>query len=339
MPQSVLLTGVTGFIAKRIALDLLNAGHTVRGTLRSRDRADEVRDAVGPLLDDPASLDRLSFVELDLTKDDGWRDAMTDTDALVHTASPFPMTQPKNEEDIIRPAVDGTERALRGAIDAGVSRIVMTSSVVAIEATDKPDGTPYDEDDWTDPDHPRATAYYKSKTLAERAAWDIVERTPGIGLTTINPALVLGTPLDRHYGTSLGVISRLVMAKDPAVPNIGFGIVDVEDVSRMHIAALERPETAGRRFIASAGSATMPEIAAFLDTEYPDRKIPTRKAPALLLRALSLFDPSIRTILPALGTMPKFDNSRAQRELDIRFTEWRTAVRRAADAIIRYEGE
>ncbi|MEL6798654.1 MAG: NAD-dependent epimerase/dehydratase family protein [Pseudomonadota bacterium] len=202
MPQTVLLTGVTGFIAKRIALDLLNAGHTVRGSLRSAARADEVRDALRPHLTDPTALNRLSFVELDLNSDTGWDAALQGTDALMHTASPFPMAQPKDENDIIRPAVDGTLRALRAAQKAGVTRVILTSSVVAIEATDV--GTrPYTPDDWSDPTHPKSNAYYKSKTLAERAAWDFVANHPEMQLTTVNPALVLGTPMDANYGTSL----------------------------------------------------------------------------------------------------------------------------------------
>lgn len=338
MPQTVLLTGVTGFIAKRIALDLLNAGHSVTGSLRSTNRADEVRDALRPRLDDPAALDRLDFVELDLTRDDGWEAALQGKDALIHTASPFPLAQPKDENELIRPAVDGTLRALRAARAAGVTRVILTSSVVAIEATDKPGGAPYTEADWSDTDHPKSTAYYKSKTLAERSAWDFAAEHPEMRITTINPALVLGTPLDDKYGTSLEVVERILSGKDPAVPDVGFGIVDVADVSAMHLAALERPETAGQRYIASGESRTMPEIARHLAGRHPDRKIPTRIAPKPLLRLLAIFDPSIRTILPAIGRTPRFDNSKAARDLGIDFTPWDTAVDRAAAAIAAKRG-
>ncbi len=330
MPETVLLTGVTGFIAKRIALDLLNAGHAVRGSLRSLDRADEVRAAVRPRLTDDAALDRLEFVSLDLSADDGWTDAMAGIDVLMHTASPFPMVAPKDEDQIIRPAVDGTLRALKAAHGAGVFRVVLTSSVVAIEAKDNPDGTPFTEADWSDPDHPKSTAYYKSKTLAERAAWAFCEDHPEMRLTTINPALVLGRPLDRNYGTSLQVIERIMGAKDPALPDIGFGIVDVAEVSAMHLAAMARPETAGSRYIASGHSAKMPEIAMHLNGLYPDRKIPTRRAPRVLLRFLSLFDPSIRTILPALGNTPRFDNGASQRDLGVAFQPWTDTVAASA---------
>jgi len=332
MTKTVLLTGVTGFIAKRIALDLLNAGHTVRGSLRSTARADEVRDAIRPHLTDPAALDRLNFVELDLTRDDGWPEAAQGCDVLMHTASPFPMASPKDENDIIRPAVDGTLRALRAAHAAGITRVVLTSSAVAIEANDKPN--PQTPANWTDVNNPRASTYYKSKTLAERAAWDFVAAHPEMQLTTVNPALVLGTPLDRHYGTSLNLIERLLSGKDPAMPNLGFAIVDIVDVSAMHIAAMDRPATAGHRYIAAAQSFTMPEIAAHLARTYPNRKISTRQAPGWLLRVLALFDPAIRTILPQLGHKPVFDTSTTIRDLGVAFTPATTAIDRAAAAAV-----
>lgn len=339
MPQTVLLTltGVTGFIAKRIAVDFLNTGHTVRGSLRSAACADEVRDALRPHLTDASALDRLSFIELDLSSDTGWDAAMQGVEALMHTASPFPMAQPKNEDEIIRPAVDGTLRALSAAQRAGVSRVILTSSCAAIEACEV-GGRPYTPDDWSDLGHPRALAYYKSKTMAERAAWDFAVEHPDIKLTSINPGLVLGMPIDKNYGTSLQVVERIVTGKDPALADIGFGIVDLEDVSAMHIRALERPETAGNRYIATAGSASFPQIAAHIRTTYPERKIATRIAPKLLLRFLSLFDASVSVVLHNLGFLPQFDASSTTRDLGITFTPWQTAVDRAAKAIVAKSG-
>jgi dihydroflavonol-4-reductase len=334
MPETVLLTGITGFIAKRIALDLLEAGHTVRGSLRTPARAEEVRAALRPHLTEAGALDRLSFVALDLTRDEGWAEAMAGATALLHTASPFPLAPPRHEDDVIRPAVDGTLRALRAASAAGVTRVVLTSSVVAIEANGKVGRERLTEADWSDLSHPRATPYYKSKTLAERAAWDFVDKHPGMRLTTINPSLVLGVPLDAEFGTSLRLIERILSGKDPMQPDIGFGIVDVSDVSAMHVRALDRPGTAGKRYIASAASATMPEIARHLARRHPDRRIATRVAPVVLLRILGLFDRSIKTALQTIGPPPVFDNARARAELGIDFTPWQTAVDRAADAIL-----
>ncbi len=332
MSNTVFLTGVTGFIAKRIALDLLEAGHTVTGSLRNASRADEVRDAIRPHLSDSSTLDHLSFTELDLTSDAGWTDALQGHDVLMHTASPFPMAQPKNEDDVIRPAVDGTLRALRAAAAAGITRVILTSSVVAVEANDKPN--PKTPADWTDINHPRASAYYKSKTLAEKAAWDFVADHPDIKLTTVNPSLVLGAPLDGNYGTSLSLIERIMGGKDPALPGMGFGMVDVADISAMHIAAMDRPETAGKRYIGSAGSMMMPDIAKHLAASYPDRKIATRQAPTWLLRVLALFDPAVKGILPQIGYMPEFDASATEAELGLTFTPVTTSIDRAAAAVV-----
>lgn len=330
MPH-VFLTGVTGFIAKRIALDLLNARHSVTGSLRSAARADEVRDAIRPHLTDATALDRLIFTALDLTRDDGWSDAMQGCDVLMHTASPFPLSSPKDEDDVIRPAVDGTLRALNAAQGAGVTRVILTSSVVAIEANNLPN--PQTPANWTDVTHPRATPYYKSKTLAERAAWDFVKQNPEMQLTTINPSLVLGTPLDTHYGTSLALIERIMGGKDPMMPPFGFGIVDVEDVSALHIAAMDREGSAGNRYIASGGSMMMQAMGAHLKSLYPDRKIATRQAPAWLIKAMALVDPAIRAIVPQLGHMPEFDTSASIRDLGVTFTPAATALARAAAAV------
>lgn len=332
MPKLVVLTGITGFIAKRIAFDLLEAGYEVRGSLRKLSRADEVRDALRPRLSDAAALDRLDFVELDLGRDEGWAEAMAGADALLHTASPFPMAQPQDESEIVRPAVDGTLRALKAAREAGVTRVVLTSSVVAIEAGDKRGA--FTEEDWSDTDHPKSTAYYKSKTLAERAAWTFADEHPEMQLTTINPALVLGEPLDAHYGTSLSLIERILGAKDPMQPDIGFGIVDVADISAMHVAALKRPASIGHRFIGANGTMTMPRIAQHLAARHPERKIATRVAPRPLLRAMSLFDRSIRTVLPSIGAAPQFDNSRARDILGIDFIAPLAAIESAADAVL-----
>lgn len=334
MPETVLLTGITGFIAKRIARDLLEAGHTVRGSLRTPARAEEVRAAVRPHLSDPAALDRLSFVSLDLTRDEGWAEAMAGMTALIHTASPFPMAPPRHENDLIRPAVDGTLRALGAAAAAGVNRVVLTSSVAAIEANPKVGRAPLTEADWSEVSHPRTTPYFKSKLLAERAAWDFVAAHPDMRLTTINPALVLGTPLDAKFGTSLELVARVLSGKDPMQPDIGFGIVDVADVSAMHVRALDRPESAGKRYLASGGSVSMPEIARHLARRHPDRRIATRVAPVAVLRLLSLFDRSMKTALAVVGPPPVFDTSRARAEFGIDFTPWETAVDRAADAVL-----
>lgn len=332
---SVLVTGASGYIAKHILVQLLNAGFTVTGSLRSLNRATEVRDAVLPKLTDTTNLDvRLRFVVLDLDKDVGWPAAFEGIDSLIHTASPFPLIQPKDENDLIRPAVDGALRALRAAHAAGVKRVIMTSSSAAVMVGNHKD-RPADERDWSDLSSPSATAYVKSKTLAERAAWDFVANTaPDMALTVINPVLVLGPPLDKHFGTSVSIIERVLKAKDPALPRIGFPIVDVRDVAAMHVRALQQPETVGKRFIAADRFMWFEEIAKTLAATYPNRKIVTRIAPNILLRLLAIFDPAIRSILPMVGNPEDVSNARACSEMGMVFIPAADSVLATAQVLL-----
>ena len=318
MSKTVLLTGASGYIAKHIALQLLNAGYVVRGTVRSLARAAEVTEAVRPHLDDASDLDkRLTFVALDLTKDTGWDEAMAGIDVLMHTASPFPLNPPKDENDLIRPAVDGALRAVRAAHKAGVTRVVMTSSTAAISGSELPPGdSSFDETNWTDPADPTISAYTKSKTLAEKAVWDFVAtEAPEMQVTMINPGFVLGAPLDSNFGSSIKVIERILKAKDPMVPNVGFMTVDIRDVAEMHVTVIDQPETAGQRIMTVESFMTFAEIAQAIKTAYPDRRIVTRVAPDVVVKFLALFDGAIRQIVPSLGRVDKFDNSRAKATL------------------------
>lgn len=331
MADAVLLTGASGFIAKHVLHQLLGAGHRVRATIRTPARADEVRAAVLPHLP-PEAADRLDFVTLDLERDDGWAAALQGMAALVHTASPFPIAQPKNPDDVIRPAVQGTLRALTAAREAGVGRIVLTSSIVAVVNEAK--GFPQDESDWCNTDLPTTTPYAKSKTLAERAAWDFVARVPGMQLTTINPGLVLGPLLDDTFGSSVSLVKRVLAGKDPMLPDFAFPLVDVRDVALMHLRALERPETAGRRYIAADEPVSLPDLGRILKTLYPDRRMPTRAAPRMIVRMLALFDPEIRSILPKIGKVERLSNARARADMGMTFIPAVDALRATAASLI-----
>ncbi|TAG21850.1 MAG: NAD-dependent epimerase/dehydratase family protein [Rhodobacterales bacterium] len=323
MPDTVLLTGITGFIAKRIAFDLLLAGYAVTGTVRTPAREAEVRATLAANGLDAATLTRLRFLSLDLNSDAGWADAMTGVNAVIHTASPFPIAQPKDENVLIRPAVDGTLRVLKAAQAAGVQRVVLTSSMEAVMHGHT--GT-ITEKDWSDLTAPTATAYTKSKTLAEKAAWDFVAQHPEMQLTAINPGMVLGTPMDRETGSSVGVVKRFLTGKDPMVPDVSIPMTDVADVSAAHVAALKTPASIGQRYMVSDQFLSMPAMTGILKAAYPQRRIATRIAPRFVLRLLSLFDAEIRAILPWVGWTARLDNSKIRHELGIAITPAKDSI-------------
>ncbi len=337
MSRLALLTGASGFIAKHIAAQLLDAGWRVRASVRNPARADEVRAALAPRVAADRLQAHLEFVELDLTQDANWDSALSGADALVHTASPFPLSQPEDDDELIGPAVEGTLRALRAARSAGVLRVVLTSSIAAVMHCDLPPGREgYDASDWTDPAHPRATTYDRSKTMAERAAWDFVRDTaPDMALTTINPGLVLGPLLDDRFGSSLSLVERVLSGKDPLQPNFGLPLVDVRDVAQMHVQALEMPGTAGKRYIASAGTLRFGEMAAYLKRHFPDRRIGTRTAPNLLMRIAAIWDAEVRSIVPSLGFLPQISARPAERDMGIDFIPPTDALLASAQDLVR----
>lgn len=324
MARRILVTGITGFIAKRIAYDLLAKGETVRGTLRKASRGKEVRAALAEL--GPEALDRLSFVEADLMADAGWAGAMEGIDAVIHTASPFPLSKPRNEAEIIAPAVEGTKRVLQAAQAAGVTRVVLTSSMEAVMHGVTSD--PMTERDWSNPKAPTCSAYTRSKIFAEEAAWEFIEDHHEMELTVINPGLVCGTPMDRHTGSSVEVVERLMAGKDPAVPEFELPVVDIADVSACHIAALDATESIGKRYICAERFISFPDMARALKAEFPNRKIPTRRAPNWLISVLALFDTQIALIKPMLGKTMHLSHDAATRDLGVDFVPATEAVLR-----------
>ena len=319
----VLLTGSSGFIGKHITLRLLNDGYEVRASVRTKAKGDEVRAAMAAHLAPGFDLDKkLSFIELDLESDSGWDAALKGVDVLIHCASPFPIASPKDENDLVRPAVEGTLRAMRAAHGAGVKRVILTSSVAAIYGNDlAPGKTEFDETTWSDVNHPVGrVAYTKSKTLAEKAAWDfIASEASEIEMTTINPVLVAGVPLDKHFGASVSVVERIMNGVDPMLPDLSFSIVDVKDVAAMHVKAISIDAAKGQRFIASAGSRTFIQIAKTLKVAFPARKISTIQAPSFVIRFLALFDGEVKAVLPTLGKHIGVNSSKAQKVLSMDF--------------------
>ena len=277
----VLVTGGSGFIAARCIATLLLNGYRVRTTVRRRSRADAVRTMLSRAGVEPG--DRLEFVAADLTSDDGWDDAVAGCENVLHVASPFPLELPSDESELIVPARDGALRVLRAARGAGVKRVVLTSSFAAVGWGQHEPGHVYTESDWTDVDLPDVGAYERSKTLAERAAWQFVNTEGGgVELAAVNPFGVLGPVLDAHRSTSVELVRRLLNGFVPGVPRVGFGLVDVRDVADLHLLAMTDPRAAGERFLAVSGEPlSMREVGVVLRSRlgFAARRVPTRVLP------------------------------------------------------------
>ena len=310
---TVLVTGGTGFLGGWCIKSLLQRGYDVRTTVRDLARERAVRDTVEAAGVDPGS--RLTVLGADLTSDTGWGEAVAGCRYVLHVASPFPPVQPKDPDELIVPARDGALRVLRAALDAGVERVAMTSSVAAIRsARESSAAAPYTEVDWTDGANPERTPYVRSKTIAEQAAWEHVrEADADDRLATINPGAIIGPALNDDHSYSLQVIQRLLDGM-PAMPKLGFTFVDVRDVADLHIRALTDPAAGGERFIATDRFLWMAEVAAILRERLGDaaEKVPTRVAPNLAIRAMALFDGSIRSVVSDLGRQSWFSSEKAR---------------------------
>jgi nucleoside-diphosphate-sugar epimerase len=331
------VTGGSGFIGSHCILQLLATGHHVRTTVRNLKREGEVRAMLKQGGAKPG--DRLSFFATDLENDAGWPQAVAGCEYVLHVASPLPPNMPKREDELIVPAREGTLRVLRAARDAGVKRVVLTSSFAAIGYGHPPRKTPFNETDWTDLNGDGVYAYVKSKTLAEGAAWNfIANQGGGLELSVVNPVGVFGPVLGPDYSASILLVQRLMDGAIPCVPRLYFGVVDVRDVADLHIRAMTHPAAKGERFLAVAGDfMSMLDIAKVLKSRMgaSAKRVPTRELPNWLVRIAALRDPAIKLILPELGKPKNATNEKAKRLLAWESRSNEDSIVATAESLVR----
>lgn len=313
----VLVTGGSGYIAGFCIAQLMRESWRVRTTVRWLKRGEAVRAALSKLAE-PG--DQLAFVVADLNSDAGWAEAVAGCDYVLHIAAPLPSGRSRSDDDLVRPARDGALRVLTAARSAGVKRVVMTSSIAAIAYGHGSRQTPFTEADWSDDTNLADTsAYERSKTIAERAAWAwMKQHGDPLEFATVNPGLVLGPVLNRDYSVSIEAVKRLLDRSLPGLPAFGWPIVDVRDIADLHLRAMTNPNAAGQRFIGAGPFCWMADIARMLRTQRPDlgRRVPTRRLPDWMLKFGSLFDPMLREHLFELGKKRPVSNEKARVVLD-----------------------
>ncbi|KAL4880333.1 hypothetical protein BJY04DRAFT_191635 [Aspergillus karnatakaensis] len=313
-PPLVLVTGGTGFLAKWVLAYLLQSpeNYRVRTTLRTPSRKDEITSSLLAAGISPERISSLSIVTTDLNSNEGWADALQNVTFVQHIASPFPNAPPKNEDDLLNPAIEGTRRVLRFAKDARVKRVVVTSSSAAVQyGLANRDKRRFTEEDWTDLSGPkeRVSLYARSKTLAEKAAWEFMEREgegkdSGMELSVVNPVMIFGPALGKEDGTSLHAITELMEGTAPGIPRLQFNIVDVRDCARLHLLVMTERQAAGERFLCiGEGSLWMGELARLLKRNLGEKasKVPSLGLPDFAVRLVALVMPIARLILQDLG--------------------------------------
>jgi dihydroflavonol-4-reductase len=347
--ETVLVTGGSGFVGAHSVLRLLQDGYRVRTTVRGPNREEAVRAMLrGAGADVEPDGDALRFAVADLTSDDGWAAAVKGCDYVLHVASPFPASTPRDEDELIVPARDGALRVLRAARAEGVRRVVLTSSLAAISyghgdghghsGLGTPD-RPFTEQDWTDLDGPHVPAYPKSKTIAERAAWDFVaHEADSPELAVVNPAGVLGPVLGSDLSTSLTIIQRMLNRGMPALPRLSFSFVDVRDVVDLHLRAMTDPAARGERFLALAGEPMwLADVAHILHDQLgpAGARVPTRQLPNAVVRVVSRLDASVRGFVPELGKVKTASADKARRVLGWQPRSNEEAILASAESLIR----
>ncbi|NJL14416.1 MAG: aldehyde reductase [Microscillaceae bacterium] len=330
-----MLTGASGFIGAHCVVQLLEKGYRVRASLRNLARAESLRAIYHE--NTQFEEERLEFLVLDLNQDQGWTEAAQGCDFVMHVASPVPAQLPRHADELIIPAKGGTLRALKAAHEAGIKRVVLTSSVAAICYGYPPQKTAFTEADWTNLQGHNLSPYIKSKTIAEKAAWDFV-KDKDLELVTVNPGGVLGPVLEKDYGTSAEIVKKMMEGALPGFPRIGFPLVDVRDVARMHLLAMETPEAAGQRFICANDYIWFDEIGQVLKTHFPAyaRKIPRRKMPSWLVRIFGLFDKEVKSILNELDFRKEVSHQKAAEILKWKPRPNEEAIVATAQSLIKF---
>ena len=316
--QTVLVTGGSGFLGGWCVVELLRRGFRARTTVRDLGREKEVRSNIGSVLD---AGDRLTVLAADLNEDRGWAEATEGCDYVLHVASPFPPAQPKDPDELIVPARDGTLRVLRASLAAGAKRVVVTSSVAAVRNAGEGAARPereLTESDWTDPENPHLTPYTRSKTIAELAAWEFMrEQGAEERLVTVQPGAIIGPVIGRDRSYSLEAVERMLTGRMPGLPALGFSFVDVRDVAALEVDAMTAADAAGQRLIAAGSFLWLSEVAAILRERLgPDaRKVPRRRVPNAVVRMLALFDPGVRSVVGDLGHKTTYSLENAKRRV------------------------
>ncbi len=312
MSKKVLVTGISGFVGQHCAVELIKQGYNVRGSVRNLAKKDEVIKGIEKEVDVAG---RLEFCALDLLQDDGWDKAMQGCDYVLHVASPFVIAVPKDENELIKPAVEGTLRALNAAKKAGITKVVLTSSTVAMAGDHKK--IKLNQNSWTDPQKDKVTAYIKSKTLAEKAAWEFYKSQDAqnkMELTVVNPGPIYGpTYTGNLSGASMSMINDIIHGKVPMLPNAHYVMSDVRDIAAIHVAALENETSHGQRFIV-----TTSEPQSFVGVSqmlYNNgfEKAKAKKAPSFMVKFLSLFNREMKGMLPFLDAEVSADISATQK--------------------------
>ena len=336
MTHKVLLTGVSGWIAKHTAIELLNKGYEVLGTVRNNNLINQTRQTIGKY----APIEKLSFIELDLLKDEGWNEAAKGCKYIFHIASPFPIKVSRNREILLPVAVDGTIRVLNAGLNAGVEQIIKTSSIVAMFR--KPNRTnPYTfgENDWTDENWTEGVNdYFLSKTKAEKAAWELME-SKGLKnkLTTICPGGVFGDALDKKGGTSIEYVRQFMAGKFPGAPKFAVLISDVRDIAKAHVACIGNTKVGGRRLIVGKEVKKLVELSQLMAEAMPEyaKKLPKKELPNFMVKLISYIDSSAKTMIPDLGIMMQTDPTYAEKLLGFEFKAAKDCMAENAKSVVR----